>query len=46
MWTQTIHLIRHGQGFHNVAGEVNSEAYKSDKFEDAHLTVLGWEQVR
>ena len=42
---QIVHFIRHGQGFHNVFGEVDPEAYKSGKYEDAHLTVLGWHQV-
>ena len=42
---QTVHFIRHGQGFHNVFGEVDAEAYKSGKYEDAHLTELGWQQV-
>lgn len=42
---QTVHFIRHGQGYHNVAGEADSQAYKSGKFEDAHLTELGWQQV-
>ena len=41
-----MHLIRHGQGFHNVYGEADEEAYKSGKYTDAHLTELGWKQVR
>ncbi len=40
-----MHLIRHGQGFHNVYGEADEEAYKSNKYMDAHLTELGWHQV-
>ena len=44
-WLQTIHFIRHGQGFHNVAGELDAVAYKSGRYEDAHLTELGWQQV-
>ena len=43
---QTVHLIRHGQGYHNVYGEADEEAYKSGKYTDAHLTRLGWQQVR
>jgi broad specificity phosphatase PhoE len=43
---QIVHLIRHGQGYHNVYGEADEEAYKSGKYTDAHLTRLGWQQVR
>ena len=42
---QIVHLVRHGQGFHNVAGEAKEELYKSWDFEDAHLTEKGWQQV-
>lgn len=42
---QIVHLIRHGQGFHNVAGEAQYELYKSWDYEDAHLTERGWQQV-
>lgn len=41
-----MHLVRHGQGFHNVAGEAEYELYKSWDYEDAHLTETGWQQVR
>lgn len=44
--TKIIHLIRHGQGYHNVAGHANPEAYKSIDFMDAHLTPYGWAQAR
>lgn len=37
--------IRHGQGYHNVAGEQDEENYKLEEFRDAHLTELGWTQV-
>ncbi|XP_057812978.2 phosphoglycerate mutase-like protein 1 isoform X2 [Cryptomeria japonica] len=40
-----LHLVRHGQGYHNVAGEKDFEAYMSPEFLDASLTPLGWEQV-
>jgi len=40
-----VHLIRHGQGYHNVYGEADEKAYKSGKYMDAHLTELGWQQV-
>ncbi|RWR74071.1 phosphoglycerate mutase-like protein 1 isoform X1 [Cinnamomum micranthum f. kanehirae] len=42
---KTLHLVRHAQGFHNVEGEKNPEAYLSPALFDAHLTPLGWEQV-
>ncbi|KAL2317582.1 hypothetical protein Fmac_031458 [Flemingia macrophylla] len=42
---KTVHLVRHAQGVHNVAGEKNHDAYKSYDYLDAHLTPLGWEQV-
>jgi hypothetical protein len=45
MMMQTLHLIRHGEGFHNVAGQKDYHAYKSWDFEDAHLTDYGWDQV-
>lgn len=40
-----LHLIRHGEGFHNVAGHKDPEMYKSFEFEDAHLTPKGWQQA-
>jgi hypothetical protein len=43
---QTIHFIRHGEGFHNVAGRADHDAYKSWDYEDAHLTDYGWQQAR
>ncbi|CAN8244862.1 unnamed protein product [Cochlearia groenlandica] len=42
---KTIHLVRHAQGIHNVAGEKNHDAYLSEDYFDAHLTPLGWQQV-
>ncbi|KAL2614254.1 hypothetical protein R1flu_025946 [Riccia fluitans] len=42
---KTIHLIRHAQGFHNVAGEKDFAAYMSPEYFDASLTALGWQQV-
>ncbi|KAK4849874.1 hypothetical protein QYF36_001637 [Acer negundo] len=41
---KTVHLVRHAQGIHNVAGEKNHDAYSSDDYFDAHLTPLGWQQ--
>lgn len=43
---KVLHLIRHGEGFHNVAGRKNHDNYKSWEFEDAHLTDFGWEQAK
>jgi len=37
--------IRHGQGFHNVAGEQDFNSYRSEEFLDAHLTEVGWKQA-
>lgn len=37
--------VRHAQGFHNVAGEKDVEAYLSYDYLDASLTSRGWEQV-
>ncbi|KFK40904.1 hypothetical protein AALP_AA2G058400 [Arabis alpina] len=42
---KTIHLVRHAQGIHNVAGEKNHDNYLSEDLFDAHLTPLGWQQV-
>ncbi|XP_019417644.1 PREDICTED: phosphoglycerate mutase-like protein 1 isoform X3 [Lupinus angustifolius] len=40
-----MHQVRHAQGFHNVEGDKNYEAYLSYDFLDASLTPLGWKQV-
>ncbi|GMH16497.1 hypothetical protein Nepgr_018338 [Nepenthes gracilis] len=42
---KTLHVVRHAQGFHNVAGEKDHDAYLSYDLLDASLTPLGWEQV-
>merc|ERR1711915_747532 len=42
---KTLHLVRHGQGYHNVAGEKDHDAYMSYEFFDTSLTPLGWRQV-
>lgn len=42
---QVLHLIRHGEGYHNVAGRRDHSLYSSWEYEDAHLTQFGWEQV-
>lgn len=43
---QVVHFIRHAQGFHNVAGELDHANYASEKYFDAHLTEKGWRQVQ
>lgn len=40
-----IHVVRHGQGYHNVAGNVDLKNYESWDFVDASLTELGWRQT-
>jgi hypothetical protein len=42
--TKTLYLIRHGEGYHNLFGEVDRAMYASEKFFDSHLTPKGWEQ--
>nr|KYP48485.1 hypothetical protein KK1_029863 [Cajanus cajan] len=42
---KTVHLVRHGQGIHNVEGDKNYNAYMNPEYFDAHLTPLGWQQV-
>ncbi|GAB4839093.1 hypothetical protein Ancab_028621 [Ancistrocladus abbreviatus] len=42
---KTLHVVRHAQGFHNVAGEIDPKAYLSYDLLDASLTPVGWEQV-
>ncbi|KAF8019689.1 hypothetical protein BT93_G0396 [Corymbia citriodora subsp. variegata] len=42
---KTLHLVRHGQGIHNVEGDKNYKAYMNPDYFDAHLTPLGWQQV-
>ena len=43
--TKVLHLIRHGQGYHNVAGGADPVAYRHWDWEDAHLTPAGWQQA-
>ncbi|XP_024532652.1 phosphoglycerate mutase-like protein [Selaginella moellendorffii] len=40
-----IHLVRHAQGYHNVAGEVDIASYNDYALLDASLTPNGWNQV-
>ncbi|GLC37740.1 hypothetical protein PLESTF_001519300 [Pleodorina starrii] len=44
-YTKVVHFVRHGQGFHNVAGHINHDNYKLWDYADAHLTELGWQQA-
>lgn len=43
--SKVIHIVRHGQGYHNVAGELDHSSYMSWDFADASLTDLGWQQA-
>eukprot|EP00879_Flechtneria_rotunda_P021539 GHRR01022702.1.p1 GENE.GHRR01022702.1~~GHRR01022702.1.p1 ORF type:complete len:260 (+),score=50.95 GHRR01022702.1:194-973(+) len=43
---KVLHLIRHGEGFHNVAGRKDRNNYKSWEYQDAHLTDYGWQQAK
>ena len=45
LWPQVIHLIRHGEGFHNAAGHRDANEYGSCEWLDAHLTPTGWQQA-
>ena len=39
-YVKHIHLVRHGEGFHNVAGHIDHDNYKSEEwYEDACLQV-------
>ncbi|KAL9321335.1 hypothetical protein ACSQ67_013174 [Phaseolus vulgaris] len=42
---KTIHLVRHGQGIHNVEGDKDYDAYMKSEYFDAHITPLGWQEV-
>lgn len=42
--SKVIHIVRHGQGYHNVAGEVEHASYMSWEYLDASLTEMGWTQ--
>lgn len=42
--TKTLYLIRHGEGYHNLFGEMDRTQYGSEQFFDAHLTPKGWVQ--
>jgi broad specificity phosphatase PhoE len=42
--TKRLHLIRHGEAFSNVYGEVDRSAYKSMQFFDSDLSPRGWAQ--
>ncbi|KAK9841042.1 hypothetical protein WJX81_007377 [Elliptochloris bilobata] len=40
--TKVVHFVRHGEGFHNVAGRADQANYLSREYYDAHLTENGW----
>ncbi|KAH7567608.1 hypothetical protein JRO89_XS07G0102700 [Xanthoceras sorbifolium] len=40
-----LHLVRHGQGIHNVEGEKGNHVLLSEELLDAQLSPLGWQQV-
>lgn len=42
---KVVYFVRHGQGFHNVAGHADPANYLSWDYEDAHLTDFGWQQA-
>lgn len=42
---KTLHVVRHAQGFHNLAGLTDEKALFSYEYFDASLTPLGWKQV-
>ncbi|KAJ6685702.1 BROAD-SPECIFICITY PHOSPHATASE YOR283W-RELATED, partial [Salix purpurea] len=43
--SKILHLVRHAQGTHNVAGEIDHNALLSPEYFDANLSPLGWQQV-
>ncbi|KAK3231123.1 hypothetical protein Dsin_003004 [Dipteronia sinensis] len=40
-----LHMVRHGQGVHNVEAEKNIDALLSPDLFDAPMSSLGWQQV-
>lgn len=40
-----VHLIRHGQGYHNVANTLDKANYTNWAYKDACLTEMGWQQA-
>ncbi|KAK1552170.1 hypothetical protein Q3G72_011671 [Acer saccharum] len=40
-----LHMVRHGQGVHNVEAEKNIDALLSHDLFDAPMSSLGWQQV-
>ena len=43
--SKIVHLVRHGQGYHNVANTLNKANYTNWDYEDACLTEIGWQQA-
>lgn len=42
---KVLYLVRHGQGYHNLAHDADPKAYESWDYYDASLTPLGWQQA-
>ncbi|GFH14704.1 predicted protein, partial [Haematococcus lacustris] len=42
--TKTVHFIRHGEAFSNVAGHADHAQYMSEAWFDASLSPHGWQQ--
>ncbi|KAK3231122.1 hypothetical protein Dsin_003003 [Dipteronia sinensis] len=40
-----LHMVRHGQGIHNVEAEKNIDALLSHDLFDAPMSSLGWQQI-
>lgn len=40
-----VHLVRHGQGVHNVEAEKDVDLLLSDELFDCSVSSLGWQQV-
>ncbi|KAH9756042.1 phosphoglycerate mutase family protein [Citrus sinensis] len=40
-----LHMVRHGQGVHNVEAEKNIDALLSPELFDSPISALGWQQV-
>lgn len=43
--SKILHLVRHGQGYHNVANTLSKANYTNWDYEDACLTEMGWQQA-